>query len=369
LKIKKYIWLILGVIALAVNWLFGVMPGLYNVLYFRGAFQLVRVVYDFTLGWIPFPMVYVLFFLVVQIIYTFLKFEGFRKSTSPFEKIKSIVVPILSLSGAVIFFFYFLWGFNYQQKTLSTQLNLPNIEADTLELYNESLFFLDRLKELRKEISTDTNALSFDKLPNNLENEIRINLEKLLSSWDLPTYGRVRVRKLYPKGLLLRISTAGVYIPFVFEGHIDAGLHPIQYPFTMAHEMSHGYGLADEGTCNFSGFLACMESDNAMIQYSATMSLWRYMANNLRRNAPSKYNELVGNLDFNVRKDLIAVMDEMDKYPDILPDIRDAVYDSYLKSHGVKGGMSNYSTVVRLILQWKASDNNAVLKQKIYGSK
>ena len=369
MKIKEYIWLILGVVALALNWLFGVMPELYNVLYFKGFFQLIRVVYDFTLGWIPFPMVYILFFLVVHIIYTFLKFEGFRKSNNLFEKIKSIVLPILSLAGAVIFFFYFLWGFNYQQKTLSTQLNLPNIEADSLALYNESIFFMNRLKELRKEISDDTVALSFDKLPDNLENEIRISLEKVLSSWDLPTGGRVRVRKLYPKGLLLRISTAGVYIPFVFEGHIDAGLHPIQYPFTMAHEMSHGYGLADEGTCNFTGFLACMESDDAMVQYSATMSLWRYMANNLRRHAPSMYNDLVKKLDYKVRKDLIAVMDEMDKYPDILPDIRDAVYDSYLKSHGVKGGMSNYSTVVRLMLQWKESDVNPELKQKIYGIK
>jgi hypothetical protein len=56
----------------------------------------------------------------------------------------------------------------------------------------------------------------------------------------------------------------------------------------------------------------------------------------------------------------------MDKYPDILPDIRNAIYDSYLKTHGVKGGMSSYSAVVRLIFQWKESDKNPKLKQKIY---
>jgi len=59
-------------------------------------------------------------------------------------------------------------------------------------------------------------------------------------------------------------------------------------------------------------------------------------------------------------------MDEMDKYPDILPKVRDAVYDTYLKSHGVKGGMSSYSTVVKLMLQWKKSDKNPELKEKIY---
>lgn len=368
MKVKAYIWIILGILALALNWLFGVFPAFYDVFYFRGIFQGLRILYDYTLGWIPVPMVYFLFFLLVQLIYTFLKFKGFRSATSVIEKIKIILLPIFSLAGAIMFFFYFLWGFNYQQKPLSSQLNLPKIKADSVMLYNEALFFKDRLSQLRRELSSDTNALSFEHLPKNLEKEIRKSLESLLSSWDLPVGGKVRVRKLYPKGILLRISTAGVYIPFVFEGHIDAGLHPIQYPFTMAHEMSHGYGLADEGTCNFTGFLACMQSDNKMIQYSATMSLWRYMASNLRRSAPTMYRKLVKGMDINVRKDLIAVMDEMDKYPDILPEVRDAVYDTYLKSHGVKGGMTSYSTVVRLMLQWKKSDKNSELKEKIFSS-
>lgn len=367
MRIRTYIWILLGALALALNWLFGAFPAIYNVIYFRGIFQVVRTLYDYTLGWIPVPMVYFLFFFVVHLIYGFLKFKGFRNAKSIVEKIRIILLPIFSLVGAVIFFFYFLWGFNYQQETLSSQLNLPKIKADSVLLYNEALFLRDRLSNLRKELSSDTTALSFDHLPENMEKDIRSSLETVLSSWDLPVNGRVRVRKLYPKGILLRISTAGVYIPFVFEGHIDAGLHPIQYPFTMAHEMSHGYGIADEGTCNFTGFLACMQSDNTMIQYSATMSLWRYMANNLRRSAPAMYKRLVKHMDSNVKRDLVAIRDEMDKYPDILPQIRDAVYDTYLKSHGVKGGMTSYSTVVRLILRWKKSDKNSELRMKIFG--
>ncbi|MDF1696881.1 MAG: DUF3810 domain-containing protein [Saprospiraceae bacterium] len=368
MNIKAYIWIVLGLGAIALNGLFGVFPVLYEWVYFKFVFQIIRVVYDYILGWIPFPMVYVLFLGVVQLIYSFIQFKGFRKARTAWGKLSSILLPICSLIGAILFFFYVLWGFNYQQKTLSEELEFPKIKADSSELYTEALFFMNQMKSLRSNISSDTIPLSFDQIPIHLENEIRENLEGLLNSWDIPTYGRVRVRKLYPKGTLLRISTAGVYIPFVFEGHIDAGLHPIQYPFTMAHEMSHGYGLADEGTCNFTGFLACMKSDDKMIQYSAMMSLWRYMANNLRRGAPFTYKKLVRELDANVRRDLIAVMDEMDKYPDILPKIRNAVYDTYLKSHGVKGGMTSYSTVVKLMLQWKDSGKNPELKKKIYGS-
>ncbi len=366
MRIREYIWIILGAIALVLNWLFGIFPSFYEVAYFKGVFQILRTVYDFVLGWIPIPMVYILFLALVQLIYIFLKFKGFRRAKTWQTKVKSIVLPILSFVGAVIFFFYFLWGFNYQQKFIADQLQLPEIGADTTGLYNESLFFMNKLSALRSTISKDTTPLGFDQLPQEMEKEIRKSLETVLSSWDIPTIGKVRVRKLYPKGILLRISTAGVYIPFVLEGHIDAGLHPIQYPFVMAHEMSHGYGLADEGTCNFTGVLACMQSSNKMIQYSAVMSLWRYMAGNLRRSAPYMYSDLVRQMDQNVRRDLIAVLDEMDKYPDIMPKVRDAVYNTYLKSHGVKGGMASYSTVVKLMMQWKESDKNPELKKKIY---
>lgn len=366
MKIRAYIWILLGVLAIVVNALFGVFPKMYDVVYFRGVFQVIRYIYDYTLGWIPFPMVYVLFLFLVHTIYTFFRFRGIKEEPKLIGKVKRILLPILSLVGAVIFFFYVLWGFNYKQQTLAVQLDFPQVKADTTILFEEATLFGENLNALRNQISKDTNALTFEYLPEQMENEIRERLVKVLASWDMPTGGRVRVRTLYPKGVLLRISTAGVYIPFVFEGHIDAGLHPIQYPFTMAHEMSHGYGIADEGTCNFTGFLACMESNNSMIQYSAMLSLWRYMANNLRRSSPGKYAELIKQLDSNVKRDLIAIMDEMDKYPDILPKVRDLVYDTYLKSHGVKGGMASYSTVVRLLMQWKASPKNAALKNKIY---
>jgi len=366
LKIRNYIWIVLGLVALIVNWLFGVFPSLYEWVYFRTIFQGLRMLYDFLLGWIPFPMVYILFLGVVQIIYKFIQFKDFRSAKDIPQKILAIVLPILSLAGAVIFFFYFLWGFNYKQKNLSEQLNFPEVKADTSELYNEATFFLQKMDKLRNELSTDTSALSFDQLPDGYEGEIREKLESLLQSWDIPTLGRVRVRSLYPKGTLLRISTAGVYIPYVFEGHIDAGLHPIQFPFTMAHEMSHGYGLADEGTCNFTGFLACLMSEDPFIQYSACMSFWRYMASNLRSGSPRMYRQLMKEIPPLVRKDLISVMDEMDKYPDVFPKVRNAVYDSYLKSHGVASGLSSYSTVVRMVMEWKESGYNEELKASIF---
>ena len=75
---------------------------------------------------------------------------------------------------------------------------------------------------------------------------------------------------------------------------------------------------------------------------------------------------MIEQMNANVRTDLIAIMDEMDMYPDIMPKVRDAVYDTYLKSHGVAGGLSNYSKVVELTIAWKKSGRDAALVEDIY---
>ena len=58
--------------------------------------------------------------------------------------------------------------------------------------------------------------------------------------------GKIRCRQILPQGILLRISTAGFYNPLTGECNIDKGLHPLQKPFVMAHELFHGMGITGE---------------------------------------------------------------------------------------------------------------------------
>jgi hypothetical protein len=37
------------------------------------------------------------------------------------------------------------------------------------------------------------------------------------------------------------------------------------------------------------------------------------------------------------------------KYPDLLPKVRNAIYASYLKRHGVESGLKSYSEVVEMV--------------------
>ena len=147
----------------------------------------------------------------------------------------------------------------------------------------------------------------------------------------------------------MRFSTAGIYIPYSGEGHVDAGMLPVQIPFTMAHELGHGYGVTDEGECNFLAYIVCTTADDPMVRFSGLLAYWRYVAAEYRRFAPEAYKEQYNALPDLVRTTLQSIYENNRKYPDIMPQTRNLVYDTYLRSNGVDGGLVSYNRIVRWV--------------------
>ena len=137
------------------------------------------------------------------------------------------------------------------------------------------------------------------------------------------------------------------------EGHIDAGLYPLNWPFVMAHEMSHGYGIANEGVCNFLAFQVCSTDPDPYIRYSGTLYYWRYAAFEMMRFCPSELEARIDALPEGIRLDLKAIRDNYDRYPDLIPQWKDLVYDSFLKSQGLKAGVLSYDEVLVLTHAWR----------------
>lgn len=358
---NKYLGIILGLLAIAINFLMGVFPVIVDTIYYKYVFQLIRLCYDHTLGLIPIPMIYILFIILIWKISNILKCVWNVLTTDQrlFYRFTSSVNIVLNTMGWIIFSFYFLWGWNYQRTPFESRMSLKPVEADTTFLLQETTRVLKDLEKLRTEIKPDSISFKDHDIPNNLESHLRTVQETMISTWNEPTMGRVRIRKIKPRGTLLRISTAGVYIPFVCEGHVDDGLHPLQLPFTMAHEMAHGYGYTDEGVCNFIGYMTCLNSDIKMIRYSGILGYWRYLLSNLRSEARYSYGIFRPQVSQAIDRDLNDMALQMAKFPDIMPNLRNAVYDTYLKSHGVKKGIANYNDIVRLVSQWKLKNSEA----------
>ena len=257
--------------------------------------------------------------------------------------------------GGLTFFFFLLWGFNYNRLPVEEQLSLEIAPLSLTELKKEIELETKELIELRSLVPalSDSMPLERDHFPADLEVHLRENLSKTLGQYKYPNSGFVRGRLLKPKGIFLRFSSAGLYWPFVGEGNIDSGLHPIQWPYVMSHEMAHGFGFADEGTCNFWAYLSCSSSPHPAVAYAGHLSYWRSLAIQYLRYEPKAYAAFRNNLPAGIIADLNAINQEMEKYPDFAPNLQPSFYDAYLKAQGIPEGMLNYTRVIMLVHAWR----------------
>jgi hypothetical protein len=195
--------------------------------------------------------------------------------------------------------------------------------------------------------------LSDTVLGDNYEKSIREDLKRQLKSDGYPTPGRVRGRLIWPQGALRQLGPIGIYIPFTGEGTVDGSLHPAQLPSTMAHEMSHGYGFADEGTCNFYAWRTCIASENPLFRYSGWLSYWRYLSGDFRGMDPEGYKQVVDSLPTGIRSDFREMRKISARYAGWGSKLGTQINDVYLKAQGVKEGTENYDLMVLLIMAWE----------------
>lgn len=358
---KKNLWLkpglILGVITLFIRFI--ASSEWIEQYYSRGIFPGFRVLLDtFITSWFPIPLVYLFIPLFLYFLITNL-FTWFR-SKSRGKGLRAIA-GVLNFSGWVIGLFLLMWGFNYGRQPVGERIGIQPKGLELASLQKIIRQEIDVLTKLRTQIpGADTMALTAQHFPHDMEEKLRQALENALDYYDYPIVGSVRGRVIEPKGILLRFNTAGIYFPWTGEGHIDAGLIHLQRPYTMAHELAHGYGFGDEGSCSFWAYLAAFNISNPALEYAIRLGYWRSIAVHWVKADPVEYNNFRAQLHKGIIADLTAINENIDAYPDIFPDFRNAAYDAYLKAQGIKEGIQNYGRVINLVEAWRETEGEEV---------
>jgi hypothetical protein len=356
-KRRESIWIKLGLGAIFIRVLFGFNPEWCETIYSRGIFPWVRSLFDHTLGLLPFAAIYVFdVILVVWLISiitrfvksVFIKKEGFRG--------QGYGKSILAFFMGLIFWFLFLWGYNYARVPMAEQIGLEIPKSmDFDAIWKEAKYIKQTCIAARQQIpNIDTNAITAAAYPSDLEEIMRTSLKEVLKEYGYDHTGHVRGRLVQPNGVLLCFNSSGVYFPFTGEGHIDNGLHPVSKPFTMAHELSHGYGFGSEAVCNFLGFLACVRSENPAIRYSGYLMYWRYVYGSLMEFMTEEdYQKERATISRGMYNDMEATYATLDSYPALVPFLQPAVYDVFLKAQGVEDGIESYDRMVLLVSSWR----------------
>jgi hypothetical protein len=356
------------VLALLVRFLFALYPNLTESLYSRGIFQGIRLCLDCTAGLLPFPLLYIL--IPALILFPVWKIvKGIKKRDKKKDKIPRwarLVNGLLSLaafSGIVVFLFYFLWGFNYQRLPIENQLHIKPEPLDGKTVREEAALAFRLAAASRERIPGASEApLDSSFIPEGIENQTRDDLKKVLQALGYPATGRVRARRVRPSGLLMSFGISGIYFPLSGEAYLPANLTAVEIPFTMAHEMAHGFGFTEEGTANFLGYLACIVSKDPLTRYSGRLAYFRYIISDLYRVSADDFRRIMKKLPQGIAADRQAIFQNWGHYTGWLMDMGQRVNDIYLKSQGIEEGVKSYNRLLVLTTAFR----NSPFKTKLF---
>jgi hypothetical protein len=355
---RARLWLVLGTAAVALFVLLGRDSILAERLYSRGIFVAWRWAWDYSLGLSPIPWLYIILAAVatggVVRLVRFFSRPRREIGTPRRKRIGPILFTTAAWAGKLVFLFYALWGFNYNRVGIEKQWELAPAPLNSAELAAEAAWASQASIESRSSIlNSSADPLGAAALPTNLESHLRNVLVPVLREAGYPAPGRVRVRSFSPGGWMMRFSSTGVYIPFFGEGYTANNLLPFEKPFTIAHEMVHGYGITDEGAANFLAFLACAASPLPVVKYSGFAAYWEYAAGELSRAAPAEFKALWDRLPEGMKADIRLAQKNAARYRGALEKVSQKVYAKYLKSQGIDDGLRSYSRFVGLVAAWK----------------
>lgn len=261
--------------------------------------------------------------------------------------LRFLAVAVLRTAAVLALFFLANWGFNYGRPSVPERLGIyaagPRdlLPTDTLLLeYARTAATVNRLRASLKPSGSFTATISVDSAA-----VLVTGLRATLLAIGYPTVPARDLRVL-PKGLLLRFGTAGVYSPWTGDPHIDGGLHPLQQTFTATHELAHQQGITDEGDCNLLAYLTGIRSSDPRVRYAAELTYLRYLRAAIFRRDRVAFAGLSPKLSERVSLDLREIRAAQDRFEEIAPAARDAIYDGYLKTQGVQDGLSSYGRII-----------------------
>ena len=150
------------------------------------------------------------------------------------------------------------------------------------------------------------------------------------------------------------MGVAGYFGPFFNEVHVNSYSLPITYPYTLAHEKAHQFGITSEAECNLFATIICTSSYHPLVRYSGYLQTVSYLLSNLRKISPDRYREIAGQLDPRIFDDYKAIREHWQKEMNpTMSAVQDKVYDTYLKTNNQRSGVLSYSEMTGLLVAWE----------------
>lgn len=316
-------------------------------------------------------VVVVLLAAVLWIPMMIIKLAGIIKPAENAEARMTVTKKIFRFLGK--FYIFFVWTFLIVCLVMTLNCSILYHASTFSETYFGEVdgedYSLEELIAVRNMVVEECNRLSllmerdekgnilYDK---NLGRQAILCMQQLGETYDRLDGYYPQPKPLYTSDFFSQQYMCGYYFPFSMEANYNDVMYIMNKPSTLCHELAHLRGYIFEDEANFISYLACIQSQDVVFQYSGYLSVLNYLDNDFYKAVGRDRDAYLAQplITAQVIADNVFVTDEEwerinDKAlidTETVDEISDAVVDATLKVNGVKDGMISYNRVVQLLL-------------------
>ena len=308
-------------------------------------------------GWIPFSFAEMIIILIPLIFITLIVVGVVVSKKGTNRQYIGLMASLLAAISFLYSSFVLTLAPGYKGSTLDEKLDLAADSVTAEELYDTASYLTDKINELVDKINFDPDGFSV--MPYNLD-EMNTKLNNAYAK-AAKKYSFISPLKSNLKYVILSDAMSythitGVYTYFTGEANINVAFPDYTIPYTAAHELAHQRGTARENEANFVAFLACIESDDDYILYSAYTNMLEYILNALYSADSKLYSSLWSKFDSRTIGEFNAYASFYKKYQNSTASkVSSTINNTYLQTQGVKEGSKSYGLVVDLMVAYHKS--------------
>jgi hypothetical protein len=314
-------------------------PGFIDRYYSEGIYPIIAKIFSFFSHLIPFSLWDVFWVLIILLIISGLVLVIFKKIKMGWYLLRTLQFVALLYS-----FFYLVWGYNYFRPKIEKRVGWEIPKADTL-IFQE---VLDSIIKQANSSYVSFKSSDYPKIDTLVEESYHKNSNELKIGYP---NGSRRPKTMIFSSLYSKLGLSGYFGPFFNEIHLNYYLLPIDYPYVLAHEKAHQFGITSEAEANLAAYIICVNSDDKRLKYSGYQSLLLYFLRDASR--MKGFRDYMSKIDKRVLEDLRYKQKYYDSLENKgLSDIQSAVDNRYLKMNNIEKGVKNYNQVVSLVITW-----------------
>jgi hypothetical protein len=345
---RKYILPVLLLVQIIVLQIVSFFPEMVEQLYSNGLYLWIAKFSRIALGWIPFSIGDVIYFLVIFFI---LKWFWKKRGTWKTQW-KDNCLRMISAFSVFYFVFNFLWATNYYRVKLFDKMQIEREYSDA-----DLLLFTKRLIIKTNEIHAQLvhNASEKVVFPYSQQQVFAMNVKgygNLAKQYPFFAYENKSVKKSLISLPLTYMGFAGYLNPFTNEAQVNDMTPMYNFPTTATHEMAHQLGYASESEANFVGYLASIKNDNLYFKYSGYSYALRYCLHNWKIRDEKVLKQLMPSIHPGILKNYKEAEDFWKQYETFIETGFKIFYDNFLKFNQQKDGLESYSKFVDLMVNY-----------------